>query len=459
MNLPDKSTLAVDAKPLVARAASAGPVTDLEPRADTRPITRLGFWVLFVGFGLFLLWAAFAPLDEGVAAPATVSVETRSKAVQHMIGGVVQSVKVREGSTVKQGDVLIVLDDAMARASHEMVQQTYLAQRAMEGRLVAEASRARAITFHPDLLSSTNPLAAQHMQIQQQLFMSRRASQQAEIAAANETIAGLERQVAGMKLVLQNRRSQAELQARQLAEVKGLAVDGFAPKNQALILEQQQAELRGTLGDIENNIHRATSSIAETRLRIAQREQDYIKEVSERLADLQREVDANHERLRAITQELDRMQIRAPVAGQVLGLAVNGTGAVVTPGQKLLDIVPQGEPLLLDARIPTNVIDRIKVGDATEVRFTSFADAPHLVVVGKLVSLSADAVIEHLPAGSATYYLGRVQLTEEGRKALGNRALQPGMVGEILIKTGERSLLTYLLHPLTKRIATAMTEE
>ena len=232
--------------------------------------------------------------------------------------------------------------------------------------------------------------------------------------------------------------------------MKGLAVDGFAPKNQALILEQQQAELRGTLGDIENNIHRASSSIAETRLRIAQREQDFIKEVSERLADLQREVDANHERLRAITQELARMQIRAPVAGQVLGLAVNGPGAVVTPGQKLLDIVPQGEPLLLDARIPTNVIDRIKVGDSTEVRFTSFADAPHLVVVGKLVSLSADAVIEHLPAGSATYYLGRVQLTEEGRKALGNRALQPGMVGEILIKTGERSLLTYLLHPLTQ---------
>lgn len=459
MNLPDKSTMAVDAKPLVARAAPAGPVTDLEPRADTRPVTRLGFWVLFVGFGLFLLWAAFAPLDEGVAAPATVAVETRSKAVQHMIGGVVQSVKVREGSTVQQGDVLIVLDDAMARASHEMVQQTYLAQRAMEGRLLAEASRARTITFHPDLLNSTNPQAAQHMQIQQQLFTSRRASQQAEIAAANETIAGLERQVVGMKLVLQNRRSQAELQSRQLAEVKGLAVEGFAPKNQALILEQQQAELRGTLGDIENNIHRASSSIAETRLRIAQREQDFIKEVSERLADLQREVDANHERLRAITQELERTQIRAPVAGQVLGLAVNGPGAVVTPGQKLLDIVPQGEPLLLDARIPTNVIDRIKVGDSTEVRFTSFADAPHLVVVGKLVSLSADAVIEHLPAGSATYYLGRVQLTEEGRKALGSRALQPGMVAEILIKTGERSLLTYLLHPLTKRIATAMTEE
>lgn len=462
MNSPVTPSLAVDAKPMAAKAAKtaqAGPVTDLEPRADTRPVTRMGFWVLIVGFGLFMAWAAFAPLDEGVSAPATVAVETRSKAVQHMIGGVVQKVLVREGATVKEGDVLVVLDDAMARASHQMVQQTYLAQRAMEGRLLAEASRARAITFHPDLLTATDPQAAQHMLVQQQLFASRRASQQAEIAAANQAIAGLEGQVVGMRAVLQNRKAQAELQKRQLSEVQGLAADGFAPRNQALMLEQQQAELRGSLADIETNVQRSLSAVAETRLRIAQREQEFMKEVSERLADLQREVDANHQRLLAITQELDRMQIRAPVAGQVLGLAINGPGAVVTPGQKLLDIVPQGESLLLDARVPTHVIDRIKVGDETEVRFSSFADAPRLVVRGRLVSLSADAVTEHLPTGSMSYFLGRVELTDEGRRALGQRALQPGMVAEILIKTGERSLLTYLLHPLTKRIASAMTEE
>ncbi|MBK9363542.1 MAG: HlyD family type I secretion periplasmic adaptor subunit [Rubrivivax sp.] len=459
MNSPVTSTMAVDAKPMAAKAAAGGPVTDLEPRADTRPVIRLGFWVLIVGFGLFLAWAAFAPLDEGVSAPATVAIETRSKAVQHMIGGVVQKVLVREGSAVKEGDVLIVLDEAMARASHQMVQQTYQAQRAMEGRLLAEASRARSITFHPDLLRSTDPQAAQHMQVQQQLFASRRAAQQAEIAAANQAIAGLEGQVSGLRMVLENRKTQADLQTRQLTEVQGLAADGFAPRNQALMLQQQQAELRGSLADIETNVQRSLSSIAETRLRIAQREQEFMKEVSERLADLQREVEANQERLLAITQELERMQIRAPVAGQVLGLAINGPGAVVTPGQKLLDIVPQGESLLLDARIPTHVIDRIKVGDVTEVRFSAFANAPQLVVLGRLVSLSADAVTEHLPTGSMSYFLGRVELTPDGKKALGDRVLQPGMSAEVLVKTGERSLLTYLLHPLTKRIASAMTEE
>ena len=432
---------------------------EIARRSDTRSVMRLGFWVLGFGFGLFLAWAAFAPLDEGVSAPATVSIETRRKVVQHVTGGLVKQVLVKEGATVNQGDVLIVLDDVNARASREMVLQNYLAQRAMEGRLLAEASGAKAITFHPDLLLSKDPQAGQHMRVQQQLFDSRRAAYQAEISAAQQGIAGLEGQVRGLQQVLAGRTTQAELQSRQLAEVQRLATEGYAPRNQALQLEQASADLRASLAEIRTNIERARSAIAEAQLHIAQRQQEFVKEVSAQLADLRREVNGNQERLLAITAELDRMEIRAPVAGQVLSLAVNGPGAVVTPGMRLLEVVPQGESLLLDAHIQPQVIDRIKVGDATEVRFSAFANAPQLVVHGKLVSLSADAVTDVLPTGSMTYFLGRVELTPEGRKALGDRMLQPGMVAEVLIKTGERSLLTYLLHPLTKRVAAAMTEE
>ena len=459
MSSPETETPVVDARPPAAKASPPRAPTDVEMHSDTGPVIRLGFWVLVVGFGLFLLWAAYAPLDEGVSAPATVSIETRRKAVQHMTGGVIKAVRVKEGSTVQQGDVLVELEDAMARASFETVQQIYMSQRAMEGRLLAEASGAKAIAFHPDLLSSKDPQAAQHMRVQQQLFAARRASQVAEIAAANQTVAGLEGQVSGLQQVADSRKAQAALQSQQLAEVQKLAADGFAPRNQALQLEQQQADLRATMADVQTNVQRARSSIAETRLRIAQREQDFMKEVSGQLADLQREVDSNHDRLLALTEELRRTLIRAPVSGQVLGLVVNGTGAVVTPGMRLLDIVPQGESLLLDTRIPTQVIDRIKVGDSVEVRFTAFANAPQLVVHGRLASLSGDAVTEQQQSGTVSYYLGRVALTDEGRKALGARLLQPGMVAEVLIKTGERSLLTYLLHPLTKRIAAAMTEE
>ncbi|MBI5259521.1 MAG: HlyD family type I secretion periplasmic adaptor subunit [Burkholderiales bacterium] len=443
-------------------AGAANDVTDVdevELKTDTKPVIRLGFWVLVVGFGLFLLWAAFAPLDEGVSAPATVSIETRRKTVQHMQGGVVQQVLAKEGGQVKAGDPLIVLDDAATRAAYEAIRQNYLAQRAFESRLLAEVTGAAGITFHPDLLTDKDPQARQHIAVQQQVFASRRAAQAAEISAARQSISGLEGQVAGMQQMLESRKAQAAIQTRQLGNVQALADEGFAPRNQALQLEQAQAELRTQLADLQTNIQRTQSAIAETRLRIAQREQEYVKEVSGQLAEVRREVQANQERLAAITTELGRTHIRAPVSGQVLGLAIAGPGAVVTPGQRLMDIVPQGESLLLDARVPPTVIDRIKTGDAVEVRFSAFANSPQLVVHGKVISLSGDAVTEQVGAGSISFYLARVELTPEGRKALGDRSLQPGMVAEVLIKTGERSLLTYLLHPLIKRVASAMTEE
>lgn len=446
-------------------SAGAGPakdITDLddvELKTDTKPVTRLGFWVLIVGFGLFLLWAAFAPLDEGVAAPATVSIETRRKTIQHMQGGVVQRVLVKEGQQVQQGDVLISLDDAATRAAYSAIRQNYLAQRAMESRLLAEVSSASAISFHPDLTAAKDPQALQHMQVQQQLFSSRRAAQSNEIAAARQTIAGLEGQIAGMQRMLESRKAQASLQSKQLSNVQALAEEGFAPRNQALALEQSQAELTTSLSELMTSIQRLHSGIAETRLRIAQREQEFLKEVSGQLAEVRREVQANEERLAAVTAELGRTQIKAPVAGQVIGMGISTAGGVVTPGQRLMDIVPKGESLLLDAKVPPHAIDRVKVGEQTEVRFTAFADSPQLVVHGKVVSLAGDAINEQVGNGIVSYYLARVELTPEGMKALGTRNLQPGMTAEVLVKTGERSLLTYLLHPLIKRVAAAMTEE
>lgn len=445
-----------------AAALPATTVTDVDDvrlRTDTRSSIRLGFWVLIVGFGLFLAWASWAPLDEGVVAPSTVAIEQRRKVIQHMQGGVIQKVLVKEGQEVKAGDVLVVLDDATPRVGYESIRQNYQGQRALENRLIAELSGAGSISFHPDLLGKNDLPAQQHMAVQQQVFVARRAAQVAEIAAAEQSIAGIEGQITGMAQMLESRRQQAALQSRQLSSVQVLANDGFAPRNQALQLEQAQAELRGSLADLEANIQRAKSGIAETRLRIAQRKQEYVREVSLQLADVRREVQANQERLSAITAELGRTQIKSPVDGQVVSLALSNVGGVAAPGQRLMDIVPKGESLLLDAQVPPTVIDRIKTGDATEVRFSSFANAPSLVVHGKVVSLSRDAVTESLGGLPHSYYLARVEITPEGLKALGDRTMKPGMQAEVLIKTGERSLLTYLLHPFTKRIAAAMTEE
>ena len=437
-------------------------VVDLAPDlpTDTRSTIRLGFLALVIGFGGFLTWAAFAPLDEGVPAPASVTIDTKRKTIQHQTGGIIRHVAVKEGQRVKAGDTLVELDDGATRANYESILQNYMAQRAAESRLLAELERRESISFHPDLLNaSSDPVIKQHISTQTELFQSRRASLRSELAAIDESIAGQEAILAGNRLQLESRKIQAQKQSEQLKNMSELAADGYVPRNQVLSLEQSQAELNAVLAELQASKLRTERSIAELKLRKAQRITDGAKEVASQLADVRREVQAGRERLDAITAELGRVKIKAPVDGQVIGLAIASIGGVAGPGQKLMDVVPKEEGVVLEARVPTQTIDRVKSGDPVAIRFSAFANSPQLMVDGVINSISSDVVSEQTSAGTVSYYLARVSLTPEGLKKLGDRHLQPGMTAEVLIKTGERSLLTYLLHPLTKRIAAAMKEE
>jgi len=445
---------------------SGADITDVQPvspmgdHIDTDKPIRLGFWVLVIGFGGFLLWSALAPLDEGVSAQASVAIESKRKTIQHLSGGVVHQVLVHEGQLVKAGDVLVELDEGVSKANFEAIRQNYMGQRAAESRLLAEQQGLGQISFHPDLTNAkADPLVQQHIQSQTQLFLSRRSALAAEMQAAEENISGLRAQFDSVTLMLQNRKSQAQLQSQQLQSLKELSEEGYAPKNQVLQLEQSQSELRSTMADLQGNLNRLQRSIAEVEQRKLQRKGEYMKEVSQQLADVRREVEANQQKLKAVTEELDRTQIKSPVDGQVVGLTLGSVGGVVSPGQRLMDIVPVGESLLVDAKIPPHIIDKVKAGQSVEVRFSTFANSPQLVLDATLLTLSSDVIAEQTPMGTQSYYLARIQITPEGIKTLGKRVIQPGMPAEVLIKTGERSLLTYLLHPLTKRIAASMKEE
>lgn len=415
-----------------ANISDVNALNEFDAHADTRGPIRLGFRVLVIGFGGFLLWTALAPLDEGVSSPASVSIETRRKTIQHLNGGVVRSVAVKEGQWVREGEVLLELDAGVSKANFEAVRQNYMSQRAAEGRLLAELRGGSGIEFHPDLLKAkADPLVQQHMQTQQQLFNSRRAAYHA--------------QVSGMAAMIESRKAQGAFQAQQVQSIRELAAEGYASRNQLLQLEQAQAELRTAATDLQTNFARV--------------QQEYIKELSSQLADVRREVQSGQEKLQAVSDDLSRTQVRSPVDGQVVGMTVTSTGGVVTPGQRLMDIVPKGEALLVDAKIPPHVIDKVHTGATVDVRFSSFSNSPQLVLEGRLASLSSDVISEQTAMGVMSYYLGRVEITPDGIKELGPRVMQPGMPAEVLIKTGERSLLTYLMHPLTKRLAASMKEE
>jgi membrane fusion protein, protease secretion system len=379
--------------------ATKGAGSKGEEYRDTRSPVKLGIWILLIGFGGFLLWAGFAPLDEGVPCQGVVSIATKRKVVENLRGGRVEKVNVREGQMVREGDVLIMLDSQTARARYDEVHQHYLGMRATADRLIAEMRGAGSISFHKDLLKeSDRQLAEQNMQNQRQLFLSRRIT----LKILND----------------------------QLSAISSLVREGFAPLSQQHELELKIAEFKS-----------GTAS---------------------QLAQVQLEVEADGEKTRALAEELADTEVRSPASGQVVGLQVQTVGAVIQPGQKIMDIVPMYEGLLIDTKVAPHLIDSIHKGLPVDVSFSSFAHSPQLVVEGVVESLSKDIVTDpqvNPMAPGASYYLARISITEEGISSLGHREMQPGMPVQVVIKTGERSLLTYLVDPLIKRISVSMKEE
>ena len=434
----------------------------VEDEVNTQKPIRLGAAVLVVGFGAFLLWAGFAPLDQGVPASGTVAIETRKKTIQHSTGGVVKDVLVKEGQWVKEGEVLMEVSDTQARANNETIRQAYLSQRAVEARLEAELQNASSIHFGSDMTGNkADPFVQQLMLTQQNLFAARRASFVAEVSALEQSIQALKDQLWGVDQSLTNRLVQIQLQEKHLKSIKTLAEEGYAPKNQVLQMEQTQTELKTALSDLKSNQARLSRSIEESQFRMTQRKQDYLKDAMGQLAEVKKEVQAGKERLTATNEELARTQIKSPVEGQVVGMSISATGGVVMAGQKLMDVVPKSEALLIDAKVLPHIIDKVHTGMDVSVRFNTFANTPQLVVPGKLMALSSDVISDPNAgmAGVSSYYLGRVEITPEGLKILGSRVLQPGMPTEVLFKVGERTLLNYIMYPLTKRIAASLKEE
>ena len=434
-------------------------ITDViaKPEPKGQP-GRIGLWALALGLGGFLLWAGLAPLDEGVPGQGMVTIDTKSKAVQHLSGGIIKEVLVKEGDVVKEGQLLIKLDEATTRANFEAARQRYLGLRAMEARLLAEQKGQGTISWHPDLREAVaDPQIRQMTLTQEQLFASRRNSLQADLQAIEESVQGQQALLQAYGAMLGNRRNQLALLSDEHKNTSEMVKEGYAPRNRQLELERMLSEANSSIAELLGNSTRAQRAINEMRQRAIVRQQDYRKDVETQLADVGREVQADAQKYQAVKDDLGRVDIKSPAAGQVVGLAFQSVGGVIGPGQKLMDIVPTSQSLMLEARISPHLIDRVHAKLPVDVRFSSFANSPQLVVDGTVASVSGDLLIDN--RNGAGYYLVRVVVTPEGLTKLGKRQMQPGMPVEVIFRTGERSMLTYLLHPLTRRMAASMKEE
>jgi len=418
-----------------AKVKASGDEDALRASSDTQSIARKALWVLGVGFGGFLLWAALAPLDEGVPTPGMVTIDTKRKSVQHLTGGIVKEVLVREGDMVKEGQVLMRLDEAISKANYESVRQRYLGLSAMQSRLKAEQSGAVRVNFEKEVLdaAASDVYMAQQVNNQRQLFDSRRMALRADLQVFQESIEGLKAQREAAQAMLVQRQQQLTLLKEELSNTRELVKDGYAPRNRQMELERMVADVQANLADLNGNTIRIARAIAEASQRSLARQSEYRKEVESQMADVAREVQADAEKYVAQKADLQRVEIRSPAAGQIVGLSVQTVGAVVQPGQKLMDVVPDHQSLVLETHIAPHLIDKVHAGLSADVRFNSFAHSPQLVVQGKVLSVSGDLLADPQNP-QAAYYLARLEVTPDGMKVLGSRQMQPGMPAEVVIK-------------------------
>jgi protease secretion system membrane fusion protein len=428
------------------------------PNADYRSVVRTGLWVLAVGFCGFLTWAAVAPLDEGVSAPGVVSVESQRKRIDHLTGGIIDKILVREGEQVRAGQDLLVLDEAQAKAVLNAVLSQWRITAATEARLRAERDGLKRIAFSADLASRAGEAeVASAMRAQNELFLSRRAALEGELRILAESVRGLEERLRSLEQLQAGRGKQVQLFQDQLASFRNLNAQGYVSRNQLLELERQLAEVQSRESETLASMADANARLADFRMRGAQRRIEHRRDVEAQLAEVQKELASLGERVAAQRDTYSRLVLRAPVAGTVVDLAFHTVGGVIKPGDRILDIVPQGEELIVEARVAPQYIDRLHAGLPADIHFDAYMNrAERPMISGHVAIVSADALTDQ--RNGQTYYSMRVRVTGTELEKLGGIRLQPGMQATVMVKTGERSLLVYLARPFSRRFTGAMSE-
>jgi membrane fusion protein, protease secretion system len=435
-------------------------VSPLEVQTDATQFTRIGWLIVLFGVVGFLVWASFAPLDKGVPVSGTVSVAGNRKAVQFLSGGIVSKILVKEGDTVKKGQVLVRMDDLQARANVDMTRVQYIAMRATEARLLAERDGKTSLEFPPALVrQASDPRAEAALQVQRQLFATRQSALRDELSALDQSIGGLQAQIDGLRETAENKKFQRETLKEQVDNVRGLAKDGFVARNRLMELERTLSQLEASQTEDRSNSLRLQRQAAELKLRGSQRRAEFQRDVRAVLGDAARDAELLERRLQSQQKELDNTEVRAPADGVVADMNVFTEGGVVGAGARMMEIVPSLDALEVTGQIPINLVDKVHKGLPVDLIFSAFNQSTTPKISGVVTQVSADRLTEERTG--APYYRMRVSVTPKGLHDIERLKLQlrPGMPAELFVHTGERTMMNYLFKPLVDRAKTSLSEE
>jgi HlyD family type I secretion membrane fusion protein len=401
-------------------------------------------------------WASNTEISGAVVASGTVVVESNSKQVQHREGGIVREITVRDGDTVKAGDLLIRLDDTVTRANFTVVLKQLDELYAQESRLLAERDDSELIEFAAKdgaVLGAPQSLIEDS---QIRLMEARRTSLRGRKQQLGEQIRQLEQQIEGVEVQLRAKKTEIALVEEELVVLEGLLESQLVGKTRVTTLKREKAQLEGDHGGLISQAAQAQEAISERKIQILQIEAESRAEVLELLQEVRSRIAQLEEQKIAAEDELSRVEIRAPRSGYVHQLAQHTLGGVVAPGETLMLIVPKEDLLVVEARIQPANIDQLSPNQQATLRFPSFDQRSTPELKGRLLTVSADLTMDE--ATGLSYYTARLRIPDFELAKLNGKHLVPGMPVEAFLKTDDRTVLSYLVKPVRDQIAHALKE-
>ncbi|PDT11439.1 hemolysin secretion protein D [Rhizobium sp. J15] len=423
-----------------------------------RKLTAVALGIVVLLGGVMGGLAATTHLSGAVIASGTVVVDTYVKPVQHQKGGTVGQIFVKNGDLVKGGQILIHLDDTQTRANLAIITKRLNELSARTARLMAERDGVPSINFSQELLArASDPEVARSIEGEKRLFADRRSSLVGRKAQLRERIQQLKQETEGLVAQETGKRQEIALIEKELESVQRLFDQGLVPANRVYALQREAASLTGELGSLVATEAQTKGKITETELQIIQIDDDQRSEVSDQLRQAEGDIGEYSERLVAAEDDLQRIDIRAPQGGIVHQLAVHAPGAVIAPGEAIMQIVPDGDALIAEVKLSPTDIDQVTIGQTVHLRFSAFSQQNTPELNGVVTSVAADLTADQ--RSGLSYYVVRAKVSDGEWQRLGQVTPVPGMPVEAFIQTGERTALAYLTKPLMDQVARAFKEE
>ena len=433
---------------------------EFSPDQRARPTILIGLVLMVVLFGIVGLWAALVPLESGAIAPGRVMSESNRKEIQHLEGGIIKEILVKDGDVVKAGQALVRLDATNAKAKSDQVLGQYLAAKASESRLIAERDNKPTITFPDEYLKqeAANAKVKDALDTQRRLFATRREALEGQISVLNQKIAQSGEEIRGLREQIAADNTQISLLTQEIATVEGLLKTGDALKPRLLALQRQQADLMGRRGESQAMVSRANQTINESKISILNLKNESLNKIVAELKDTQVQLSSLEEQARSTSDIARRVEVTAPIAGTITGLAVHTIGGVVAPGLTLMYLIPSDDRLIVEAHVGPQDIDVVHAGLVAQVRLTAFKSRYLHPVKGTVITVAADRTDDK--NNNESYYVARVEIEQRELTDLGKDIkLTSGMPADVLIVTGTRTMLSYIMRPIRESFGHAFHDQ